>query len=125
MISGNPIPERRKDPRLENNIPVKIFHEDGDLVTETKNVSRSGAYCRINKYIEPMTKLKISLLLPTRKNGKNLTRKIAFQGVVVRIEPMSDQKTYNVAIFFNDISQRDAECINDYVHSYLENTQGS
>jgi len=40
MISSRPVKERRKDPRLDNNIPVKICQEDGDLVTETKNISR-------------------------------------------------------------------------------------
>lgn len=120
MISQRFGPERRKDPRLENNVPVKICQEDGDLVTETANISRSGAYCRVNKYIDAMTKLKIHLLLPLKKNGKIVTKKISCEGVVVRTEQVAGSDYYNVAIFFNDISSRDAEHISEYVSSYLE-----
>ena len=112
--------EKRKDPRLDNNIPIRIRCGDGDVVTETKNLSRSGTYCRVNAYIEPMTKLKLQLLVPIRKNGKVVTKKVACQGVVVRSEAENDEEFHNIAIFFNDISQRDAECIADYVSSHLE-----
>ncbi|MBF0521574.1 MAG: PilZ domain-containing protein [Candidatus Omnitrophica bacterium] len=118
------MPERRRDPRLENNIPVKICQEDGDIVTETGNISRSGAYCRVTRYIEPMTKFKMCLLIPIRKKGKDVTKKICCQGVVVRTEPIVGKEEYNIAVFFNDIAPRDAECISDYVNSYLENSTG-
>ena len=121
MSSQNPpSDERRQDPRLQNNIPVRITQEGDDAVTETINISRSGAYCRFSKYVEPMTKMKINLLLPTRKNGKNNTRKVACEGVVVRTEEAEEEKCFYVAIFFSDISQRDAEAIADYIQSYLE-----
>ena len=63
MISHSSNQERREHPRIDNNIPVKISREDGDIVTETANISRSGAYCNVNKPIEMMTKVKINLLL--------------------------------------------------------------
>ena len=120
MISTRSASERRKDPRLANNVPLKIFHEEGDIVTQTVNISRSGAYCRSEKNIPPMTKLKINLLLPIKKNGKNTSKRITCQGIVVRTEQIPSQSAYNVAIFFSDITQRDAESIADYVSSYLE-----
>jgi hypothetical protein len=112
--------ERRQSIRLDNNIPIKICQEDGDLVTETGNISRSGAYCRVNRYIEPMTKLKVHLLLPIRKKGKDVTKKISCHGVVVRTEPALGKEDYNIAIFFNEMAQKDAQCISDYINSYLE-----
>ena len=120
MISSKSTDERRKDPRLDNNIPVKICQEGGDLVTETQNVSRSGAYCCVNQYIEPMTKLKIHLLLSFPKGGKSSTKKISCEGVVVRSEPSSNDGQYHIAVFFSDITKRDAECITDYVDTYLK-----
>ena len=73
MNKPNP-QDRREHPRLLKNIPLKISGTDFDIVSETKNLSRSGAYCRVSKYLEPMTKLKIHLLhrLPTKnKNATN------------------------------------------------------
>ena len=122
MKVKTPIQERRKAPRLDKNIPVKICREDGDLVTETANLSRSGVYCRVEKYIEPLTKLKIHLLIPLTKNSKIVTKKVSCQGVVVRTETVNDK--YNVAIFFNDITQRDAETIAEYISYHSEKKRG-
>ncbi len=112
---GNP-EDRRKFPRLSENIPVKICGEEFDTVTETQNVSRAGAFCRVEEYIEPMTKLKVQLLLSVRKGKRLQTKKVACDGVVVRTEPASDnEKGYYVAIFFNDISDKDANAISDFI----------
>ena len=112
--------ERRRDPRIIGNIPVKVCSDDCDIVTETKNLSRSGAYCRINKYLEPMTKLKIHLLLPFKRNEKVLTKKVSCQGVIVRTESVPREEGYNIAIFFNDILNKDADCISEFVNSTVE-----
>ena len=111
--------ERRKGQRAAAHIPVRIAQEDGDIVTETLNISRSGAYCRVNKRIELMTKLQIQILLPSRKNQKR-SKTIHCHGVVVRVEPAAENGRFDVAIFFNEIAQRDAESINDYVGSCFE-----
>ena len=119
MISQKSSNERRREPRLENNIPVKICQEGGDLVTETLNISRSGAYCCVNQPITLMTKLKIHLLLSFPKGKKSGIKKISCEGVIVRSEPAFDDGKYNIAIFFSEIAQRDAEYITDYVDTYL------
>lgn len=114
----SPIPERRRYPRFEGNIPVKISSDDFDVVTETRNLSCAGAYCRVNQHFDLMTKIKVLLLLPIKKGSKTVTKKISCQGIVVRVEkqPSGDS---NIAIFFNDISPKDANCITDYVNSML------
>lgn len=111
--------ERRKGQRALAHIPVRVAHEEGDIVTATLNISRSGAYCQINERVELMTKLKIQILLPSRKNQKR-SKTIHCQGVVVRVEPAAENGRFDVAIFFNEIAQRDAESINDYVGSCFE-----
>lgn len=121
MVPKKTNSERRRDPRLSKSIPIKICQDDGDIVTETANISRSGAYCRVNKPVAAMTKLKIHLLLPVKKGGKPSTRKITCDGVVVRVEDIPGESHKNIAVFFNDIKQRDAEAIADYVSSSLEN----
>ena len=61
--------ERRKFPRIQFNLPIKISEDECDLVTETKNISGNGAYCTVNGNIELMTKLKVILLVPVKKGG--------------------------------------------------------
>ena len=113
----NPIHERRRHPRLEKNIPLKLCGDEFDVVTETRNLSCSGAYCRVDKYFEPMTKLKIHLLLPLKKGQKGVTRKVSCQGVVVRVESQPGSEYFNIAIYFNEISKRDIKCIAEYISS--------
>ena len=111
--------ERRRHPRAVTQIPLKIAQEEGDIVTESLNLSRSGVYCRISKRLHLMTKLKVQLLLPARKDDKSVTKTIHCEGVIVRVEPLIEAGWYNIAIFFNEIARRDAEFISDYVNSCL------
>ena len=111
--------EKRRHLRVEYKVPVKISGEHGDILTETKNLSCSGAYCRVSQRLEPMTKLKVLLLLPLRKNDKVTTKKITCQAVVVRAELVSGDDFYNTAIFFSDIAPKDSHFINEFVESML------
>jgi len=63
MIATPSFRERREHPRINSNIPVKLSYGDGGSVTETFNISRSGAYCCVKGYMKPMTKLKIHALV--------------------------------------------------------------
>jgi hypothetical protein len=112
--------ERRRHPRLEHSVPVKISSGDIDIVTETTNLSCSGAFCQINKYIAPMTKLKLNLLLPMRKSSKIVTKRIHCEGVVVRTQSSGDGDFFQTAIFFSDISPRDSQTISEFVDSVAQ-----
>ncbi len=115
--------ERRQHPRIDGSIPLKISSGDFDIVTETQNLSRNGAFCRVSQYIEPMTKLKIHLLLPFRRNDKVTTKKVSCSGVIVRTEAIEGEESFNVAIFFNDIQDRCADSIAEYVAQLMDSDQ--
>lgn len=112
--------EKRSYPRIEGNLALKLFSSDCDLVTETKNISCSGAYCAVNKNIEPMTKLDIVLLVP---NGNKATqknvKKINCKGVVVRSEHVQDngKQSYCIGIYFSEIKDPDRRALASYISS--------
>lgn len=114
------IKERRQHTRLDNNVPVKISCDDFDLVTETRNISCAGAYCRVNRYIEPMTRLKVILLLPLKRKNKGASKKISCQGVVVRVESDPCEDYYRIAVFFSDIQPKERKIIAQFVDSSLQ-----
>ncbi|MEI6438210.1 MAG: PilZ domain-containing protein [Candidatus Omnitrophota bacterium] len=118
MSHKDPV-EKRRYPRIEHSVPVKIGAVDADLVTATRNISRSGVYCRVDKYLEPMTKLKITLMLPVKKEGKVATRKIVCSGVIVRVENIPFEDAFNIAIFFNEIKPSDSRALADHVQGVL------
>jgi c-di-GMP-binding flagellar brake protein YcgR len=107
--------ERRRYPRIKKILPLKVSTDEYDISTETHNLSCIGAYCTVDRYIPPMTKLSILLFLP--KDKKDYT-KISCKGVVVRTEKQSLKK-YNIAIFFNEISESQKNKILKYTEKYL------
>ncbi len=109
--------EKRRHLRVECKISLKISGDHGDILTETKNLSCSGAFCRMTQRLEPMTKLKVYLLLPWRKSDKATTKSITCQGVVVRAQAAGGEEYYNTAIFFSDIAPKDSRTINEFVES--------
>lgn len=111
--------ERRKQPRTETKLPLKISKKGLDLITETRNISSSGVYCRVNKPLPLMSKIGLTLLLPICRKTKVNTEKVRCNGVVVRSEPTiireADTAYQNIAIFFTDLSKKDRDMISQYV----------
>ena len=115
------ITEKRRHPRLEKTLPLKLSSSrQADIVTQTKNLSCVGAYCTINKPIPLMTKLKITLLLPEKtKRAQEKSRKVSCVGVVVRSEESPQKGIYDVAIFFEQIREKEKVKLEEYINHHL------
>lgn len=113
-----PFSEKRRYPRVDKKLPLKLEGEKFDVITETENISAAGAYCRIGKYLAPFTMLDISLFLPS----KDRAERVDCKGVVVRTEENLD-KTYSIAIYFSEIKEVDKKKISQYVNYYLKRRQ--
>ena len=111
--------ERRRYPRTRTSLPLKIYKKGLDIITETRNISCSGLYCRVNKLLPPMCKVGVTAVLPIQRTTKLKTEKIRCTGVVVRSEPViikgADSAYQNIAVFFTDLSEKDKEKVAEYV----------
>lgn len=113
--------ERRHAPRVAKALPFAVAHGVGEFVTKTKNLSASGAYCTLRRFLPPMTKLHVRLEVPANPHA----RQIACQGVVVRVEPprhQPRQRRYHMAIVFQDLADRDRAAIARFVQLHLPQT---
>lgn len=111
--------ERRQYPRIAQRLPVNIITDGYGFATLTHNVSCVGAYCRIDKYIPPFTKVAIRLSLPVvSKSGGEKDAKVECKGVVVRTEDEASGG-FNIAIFFNEIKNSERNKISKYVTQFL------
>lgn len=111
--------DRREYPRVEKELPLVVSANGYDFQTTTQNVSCVGAYCCINKYVPPFTKIFIKLRLPIR--SRSLDSKpldVECKGVIVRTED-SVEKGFNIAIFFNDIKEAQKKKISQYLKQFL------
>jgi hypothetical protein len=110
--------ERRGAPRADKNVAMKLKLGELDTVIHALNISASGAYCKIDKEIPLMSRVKLVIMLPDMDKPGEPERKIEVTGVVVREHPVvidGKIKHFDLAIFFEDISQKDREAISGYV----------
>ena len=110
--------ERRGSPRVAHRLPLTIHHGIGEVVIQTKNLSSSGAYCTLRRFLAPMTKLQIRLAIP----GSPHHTPISCRGVIVRTEPAKARprcRRYHVAIFFHELADHDRSVLARYVQHHL------
>lgn len=114
--------ERRKYPRLDKGLPIKLASGDLFIVTETLNVSGNGAYCMVDKPLELMTKLDIVLLVPPADTKRTTVKKIHCKGVVVRSESNKTNGKYAhfIGIFFHQIDDRDRKSLVSYINKFVK-----
>lgn len=111
--------ERRLHPRIKQRLPFRIAANGYDLMTTTDDISCLGAYCNINKYIPPFTKIavKMSIAVVT-EDGKRQDYVIECNGVIVRVTDDS-KGGFNIAIFFNRINDTQRKVISSYVSQFM------
>lgn len=110
--------ERRSAPRAAERVALAVSDTDFACTAETRNISASGAYCTVDRFIPPMTKLQLVFELP---EGSRRV-KIRCTGVVVRVEPVVEEAQrgrYHIAVFFSDLSDRDRSAISRFVQQRL------
>ena len=110
--------ERRSFPRLrDEGLALELKSGDFDTVTHTLDISASGIYCKIDREIPLMSRVRIKLMVPdASKAGKELD----VDGVIVREHPViigGVIKHYDAAIFFDNLTAKDKEIIQDYISS--------
>ena len=114
--------ERRKCPRVDKILPIKLSVSEFDILTETNNISASGAYFSLEKPLELMTKLNVVLLIPIKKNKTKVIEKINCTGVIVRCEiaDVDAKRPYRAAMYFNGLKERDKKILHLHIRSLLK-----
>ena len=113
--------ERRLFPRLKDeNLSLKLNSGDFDTVTHTLDISASGIYCKIDREIPIMSRVKIKLMVPDSMKSDKGMKELDVDGVIVREHPVIIDgviKHYDVAIFFDNLSEKNREIIQNYISS--------
>lgn len=118
MIKPKKTTERRRYPRIKQTLPIKIVANGYDFATSTENISCIGAYCHLEKYIPPFTKIAAKVILPITNADKIENVEVECTGVIVRTEDKEDGG-FNIAIFFNKITPRQRKKISQYISQFL------
>lgn len=115
--------EKRKYARIKDEgISLKVKSNEIDIITKSLDISASGVYCKVEKEIPLMSRIKVMLIVPrgkTEEFKEPQTVKIETDGVVVREHPVIIQGKiahYDVAIFFDNISAKDRKILLEYTN---------
>ncbi len=109
--------ERRQHPRLDHKLPVNLAVNGFDFSTSTRNISCVGAYCHLDKYMPPFTKISVKLSLPNKDEVHKSTI-VECKGVVVRSED-EPKGGFSIAIFFNEMRDEQRKKIAHYISQFL------
>ena len=113
--------ERRSFPRLrDEGLFLKLNSGDFDTVTHTLDISASGIYCKIDREIPIMSRVRLKLMVPDSAKSSKSTIELDVDGVVVREHPVIIDgviKHYDAAIFFDNLSEKNSEIIQNYISS--------
>jgi hypothetical protein len=70
-----------------------------------------------------MSRVKLVLMFPDKGGSKENRKVLEVSGVVVREHPViinNETKHYDVAIFFDDLGQKEKEVISEYISGRLK-----
>jgi c-di-GMP-binding flagellar brake protein YcgR len=114
--------DRRKAQRLDAALPISISGEEGPAEGKTINISSNGVYFLSPRAIEPLTKVRMELMVPVQKGGKEEEMGVRFDGVVVRSQIDTsdpDSRNYRIAVFFTHVSQTSQKVLDSYIKRQL------
>ena len=113
--------ERRSFPRVrDEGLSLRLNAGDFDTVTHTLDISASGIYCKIDREIPIMSRVRLKLMVPDSAKSSKNTVELDVDGVVVREHPVIIDgviKHYDAAIFFDNLSEKNSEIIQNYISS--------
>lgn len=118
--------ERRAHPRVRADLAAQIVtHEKRDqpVVVRARNISCSGLYCHLDRYVAPFQRLHLSMIIPLVEQNRVHNEVIQLDAVIVRVEPEEedpDVLDYHIAVFFENVSEKDRQVIDRYVKQQPE-----
>ena len=108
--------ERRRAPRIKaEGMSLKLRAGGFDTVTHTLNISSSGLYCKVDRELPLMSRIKLMLMIPGMSESD---KGVEVEGVIVRAHPViigGKIKHYDVAIFFDSLDSKAKDAISSYI----------
>ena len=118
--------DRREFPRLPIHIPFSLAVSDApqekSCDATVLNVSANGVCCTVNHFFPIFDQVLLTFVLPN-EHGTPHHLVSHCEGIVVRIEPEEERRDcseYQIAVYFNNLSQPERNLLQSLLVSYAE-----
>jgi hypothetical protein len=111
--------DRRRDERAEARLTIELGRPDQDEVLSVSsiNIGAGGVYVQVPRYIEPLTKLQLSMMIPG-PTPEEEAMAVEAEAIVVRTLPETPEPgvhQYEIACAFLDLRDEYRDAINRYI----------
>ncbi len=114
-------PNLRRHERITQKIKFDLYSDELLHQAESLNLSLNGVYCKVDKPIAFMTRVKLTLLLPDKTSSESVET-FECHGVVVRTDQIENSSNKNddnfIAIFFDKIEDEEQQKLANYLDCY-------
>jgi hypothetical protein len=112
--------ERRQRPRADARLSMRVesrHEDDAHIVTESQNISASGVYCTSSRYLAPLSKVALTIVLPRLPGRSHAQELVKCEGIVVRCDPQSKraEHAFQLACMFTALDARRRELLEEFV----------
>ncbi len=118
--------ERRSTTRTEARLTMRLesrLSEEaaaGQIVTESQNISASGVYCHSARYLPPLSRVALTIVLPGLGPLRGRVEMVKCEGVVVRCEQLSTgprrgAHPFELACAFTDLDEERRRLLEEFV----------
>ncbi len=112
------ISDRRKSQRVAAELPIAIEGGPAEAYGKTLNISENGVYFEVPHFIEPLTRVRMELFIPTATGSEKEGIRLGFDGVVVRVEPEEPTDhtgPFRVAVFFTHVPENSLAALQGFI----------
>ncbi len=114
------VKERRRNPRIDSRLALQVeravrSNTERPMTTESLNLSSGGLCCQVRSFVEPLTKVGLTLLLPSFGRKGKKTQVVSCNGVVVRCLSSVQAQEFELACTFTDLKREDRTLIEEYI----------
>jgi hypothetical protein len=114
--------DRRKSPRVAAELPIAVEGGPAEASGKTLNISENGVYFEVPRFIEPLTKVRMEMFIPTGDDNRGKGIRLGFDGVVVRVEPEEAagyEGPFRVAVFFTHVPEESMKALNAFIEKHM------
>lgn len=115
--------ERRQAPRIDVNLPITVEGGTAEVSGKTLNISTNGIYFESPRFMEPLTRVMMSLVIQDGALNQGKGVHVQFDGIVVRVEPEERRPevlSYRIAVFFTRVPEKSMTILKDFVENNLQ-----